>query len=59
MQIKWNELHQYRENNRVEAKKAVGGLPRSIWETLILGKMKIGRSRNWKNSLIPTAQFYR
>jgi len=33
VQIDWNELHKYRENNRVEAKKAVGGLPRSIWET--------------------------
>ena len=33
MQINWNELRQYRESNRVEAKKAVGGLPHSIWET--------------------------
>lgn len=31
--IDFNNLGKYRENNRIEAKRSQGGLPKSIWET--------------------------
>lgn len=31
--IDFNNLSQYRENNCIEVKKALGGVPKSVWET--------------------------
>ena len=31
--LDFENLQQYRENNRIEAKQALGGLPESLWET--------------------------
>ncbi|MCD7943755.1 MAG: ATP-binding protein [Clostridia bacterium] len=31
--IDFENIGKYKENNRIEAKKALGGLPLSIWKT--------------------------
>ena len=31
--IDFSRLESYRENNRIEAKKSLGGFPQSFWET--------------------------
>ena len=31
--IDFANIQKYRENNRIEAKRSLGGLPKSLWET--------------------------
>ena len=58
--IDLRHLEQYRENNRLEAKKAQGGLPHSLWETYSAfantfgGTVIFGISENEDHSLYVT-----
>lgn len=41
--LDFSRLERYRENNRIEAKKALGGLPKSIWGDLLRLRQHAGR----------------
>lgn len=60
MQFDIRQLDTYRENNRLEAKKAAGGLPNSLWETYSSmancygGVIILGATENEERSLTAT-----
>ncbi|MBR2491416.1 MAG: putative DNA binding domain-containing protein [Ruminiclostridium sp.] len=66
--IDLNNIMRYHENNRIEAKKAAGGFPTSLWETysafantiggLILLGVEESRDKNLTVTGVPDAQGY-
>ena len=66
--IDLNNIMRYHENNRIEAKKAAGGFPKSLWETysafantiggLILLGVEESRDKNLTVTGVPDAQGY-
>ena len=66
--IDLNNIMRYHENNRIEAKKAAGGFPTSLWETysafantiggLILLGVEESRDKNFTITGVPDAQGY-
>ena len=66
--IDLNNIMRYHENNRIEAKKAAGGFPHSLWETysafantiggLILLGVEESRTKELRVTGVPDARGY-